>query len=122
MVDYTKPGADRRADAALDDLFRQIVAWGGSITESMVLGWRRSPGGQLAVSKETRELHRTVKHALDPKGILNPGKFYLDQRRFFGCQRIGPTKAPSPLRCAAHYKSNSYSIESPRACRRRNPW
>ena len=75
MVDYTKPGADRRADAALDDLFRQIVAWGGSITGEHGIGLAKKPWWKLAVSKETRELHRTVKHALDPHGILNPGKF-----------------------------------------------
>jgi glycolate oxidase len=75
MVDYTKPDADRRADAALDDLFRQIVAWGGSITGEHGIGLAKKPWWTLAVSKEVRELHRTVKYALDPKGILNPGKF-----------------------------------------------
>jgi len=75
MVDYTKPGADRRADAALDDLFRQVVAWGGSITGEHGIGLAKKPWWTMAVSKETRELHRTVKFALDPKGILNPGKF-----------------------------------------------
>ena len=75
MVDYTKPNADRRADAALDDLFRQIIAWGGSITGEHGIGLAKKPWWPLAVSKETRELHRTVKHALDPHGILNPGKF-----------------------------------------------
>jgi len=29
----------------------------------------------LAVSEEIRELHRRIKRSLDPKGILNPGKF-----------------------------------------------
>jgi glycolate oxidase len=75
MVDYTKPGAERRAKAALDDLFRQIVAWGGSITGEHGIGLAKKPWWPLAVSKEVRELHRTVKHALDPSGILNPGKF-----------------------------------------------
>jgi glycolate oxidase len=75
MVDYTKPGAGRRADAALDDLFRQIVAWGGSITGEHGIGLAKKPWWPLAVSKEVRDLHRTVKHALDPHGILNPGKF-----------------------------------------------
>ena len=75
MVDYTKPGADRRADAALDDLFRQVVAWGGSITGEHGIGLAKKPWWPLAVSKEVRELHRVVKHAVDPKGILNPGKF-----------------------------------------------
>src|SRR5207253_2160064 len=32
MVDKTQPGAPRRSEAALDDLFRQVLAWGGVIT------------------------------------------------------------------------------------------
>jgi glycolate oxidase len=75
MVDYTQPGAGRRADAALDELFAQIVAWGGSITGEHGIGLAKKPWWPLAVSKEVRELHRTVKRALDPHGILNPGKF-----------------------------------------------
>jgi glycolate oxidase len=75
MVDYAKPGADRRADAALDDLFQQVVGWGGSITGEHGIGLAKKPWWTLAVPKETRELHRKVKYALDPHGILNPGKF-----------------------------------------------
>jgi glycolate oxidase subunit GlcD len=75
MVDYTQPGAKRRANAALDELFAQILAWGGSITGEHGIGLAKKPWWPLAVSKEVRELHRTVKRALDPHGILNPGKF-----------------------------------------------
>ncbi|MEY2465839.1 MAG: glycolate oxidase [Verrucomicrobiota bacterium] len=75
MVDYKQPGANRRADAALDELFQQVVAWGGSITGEHGIGLAKKPWWPLATSKELRELHRTVKRALDPHGILNPGKF-----------------------------------------------
>ena len=59
----------------MDDLFQQIVAWGGSITGEHGIGLAKKPWWKLAVPKETRELHRKVKRALDPHGILNPGKF-----------------------------------------------
>ena len=75
MVDYTQRNADRRADAALDELFRQVVAWGGSITGEHGIGIAKKPWWPLAVPKEVRKLHRTIKQALDPNGILNPGKF-----------------------------------------------
>lgn len=75
MVDYTKRGADRRADTALDELFRQIIDWGGSITGEHGIGLAKKPWWPLAASKEVRQLHRAVKRALDPEGILNPGKF-----------------------------------------------
>jgi glycolate oxidase len=75
MVDYNQPGAKRRSEAALDDLFKQILAWGGSITGEHGVGIAKQRWWPLAVSKEARALHRTVKLALDAKAILNPGKF-----------------------------------------------
>ncbi|HXI70899.1 MAG TPA: FAD-linked oxidase C-terminal domain-containing protein [Verrucomicrobiae bacterium] len=75
MVDYTQPGTMKRAEACLDELFRWVIAAGGAITGEHGIGLAKKRWWPLAVSKEARELHRAVKHALDPKGILNPGKF-----------------------------------------------
>lgn len=75
MVDFKLPGAKRRSEAALDELFRQVLAWGGSITGEHGIGIAKKRWWPLALSKEVRDLHRTVKQALDPRGILNPGKF-----------------------------------------------
>jgi glycolate oxidase len=75
MVDYTQPGAKKRAHAALDELFTQVIAWGGAITGEHGIGLAKKPWWPQAASKEVRALHQTVKKALDPRGILNPGKF-----------------------------------------------
>jgi glycolate oxidase len=75
MVDFNQPGAKHRSEAALDELFTQVLAWGGSITGEHGIGLAKQRWWPLAVSKEVRALHRTVKRALDPRGILNPGKF-----------------------------------------------
>jgi len=75
MLDESKPGAKQRSEAALDELFRQVLAWGGAITGEHGIGLAKKRWWPLAVSKEARELHRAVKRALDPKLILNPGKF-----------------------------------------------
>lgn len=75
MVDFTQPGAQKRSEAALDDLFQQILAWGGVVTGEHGVGLAKKPWWPLAASKEMRALHRTIKNALDPQGILNPGKF-----------------------------------------------
>jgi len=75
MVDYTKPGAKARSEACLDELFRQVIAWGGSITGEHGIGLAKRRWWPQAVSAEALQLHRIIKHALDPKGILNPGKF-----------------------------------------------
>jgi glycolate oxidase len=75
MVDFAQPGAKRRSDAALDELFTQVLAWGGAITGEHGIGLAKRRWWPRAVSKEVRDLHRLVKQALDPRGILNPGKF-----------------------------------------------
>ncbi len=75
MVDYHQPGAKARAEACLDELFRWVIASGGSITGEHGIGLAKKRWWPMAVSKETQKLHRTIKTALDPHGILNPGKF-----------------------------------------------
>jgi glycolate oxidase len=75
LVDESRPGASKRSTAALDDLFGQVLAWGGVITGEHGVGLAKKRWWSDAVSPEVRALHRAVKRALDPKGILNPGKF-----------------------------------------------
>ena len=75
MVDRTEPGADARSAAALNDLFAQILKWNGVITGEHGIGLAKKRWWTEAVSPRVRQLHREVKRALDPRGILNPGKF-----------------------------------------------
>jgi glycolate oxidase len=75
MVDFTQPGAKRRSAEALNELFLQVLAWGGSITGEHGIGLAKQRWWPLAAGREVRALHRAIKHALDSKGILNPGKF-----------------------------------------------
>ena len=75
MADMSLPGVKKRSDQALDALFRQVIAWGGAITGEHGIGLAKLPWWPQAASPELRALHGRIKHALDPKGILNPGKF-----------------------------------------------
>jgi glycolate oxidase len=75
MVDLEKAGGKKRADAALDDLFRQVLAWKGVITGEHGIGLAKKKWWPLAAGESVRALHRSIKRALDPRGILNPGKF-----------------------------------------------
>ncbi len=75
MVDQQAPGNSARAEAALDDLFRQVLAWQGVITGEHGIGIAKMRWWPQATSPGLRDLHHTLKHALDPRGILNPGKF-----------------------------------------------
>ena len=75
MVDYTQPGAKARSEKCLDELFRWVIANQGSITGEHGIGLAKKRWWPQAVSKESNALHRRIKRALDPQGILNPGKF-----------------------------------------------
>lgn len=68
----SNPGA---VDAALDKLFRQVLAWGGVITGEHGIGIAKKRWLPDALSQVSRETHARLKAALDPLGILNPGKF-----------------------------------------------
>jgi len=75
VADPENPTVQKKANAALDELFRQVLAWDGAITGEHGIGLAKMPWWNLALPPETRELHRQIKSALDPTGLLNPGKF-----------------------------------------------
>jgi glycolate oxidase len=75
LVDESRPGAAKHSEAALDDLFKQVLAWGGVITGEHGIGLAKKRWWPDAAAPEVRALHHAIKRALDPKGILNPGKF-----------------------------------------------
>jgi glycolate oxidase len=62
-------------EMALDELFAQVIAWGGAITGEHGVGLAKRRWWPQALSAENRALHQALKQALDPTGILNPGKF-----------------------------------------------
>src|SRR5216110_994308 len=64
-----------KVEHALDDLFAQVLAWGGVITGEHGIGLAKKRWWPKATSDVARDLHRQLKQVLDPNGILNPGKF-----------------------------------------------
>jgi len=73
--DYGNPEIRQKVDRALDDLFAQVLAWGGVITGEHGIGLAKKRWWPEATSDVVRGVHQKLKHALDPHGILNPGKF-----------------------------------------------
>ena len=67
--------ATEKMDQALDDLFGYVIGANGAITGEHGIGLAKKRWWPKAVSAENLALHQTIKHALDPNGILNPGKF-----------------------------------------------
>jgi glycolate dehydrogenase FAD-linked subunit len=75
VKDYSSVEARKRVDCALDELFAQVLEWGGVITGEHGIGLAKMRWWPEAADRVARDLHRRLKQALDPGGILNPGKF-----------------------------------------------
>ncbi|MDO5470001.1 MAG: FAD-linked oxidase C-terminal domain-containing protein [Akkermansia sp.] len=79
MVLKDAAGQDIRepADALVNRLFDWVMAHGGSITGEHGIGIAKSPWFPQAIGSVAFDVHRAVKAALDPQGLLNPGKMGL---------------------------------------------
>ena len=75
VAEPDKKDVGEKMERALDDLFRYVIASGGAITGEHGIGLAKKRWWPQAVSPESIALHQTIKRALDPAGILNPGKF-----------------------------------------------
>jgi glycolate oxidase len=65
----------RNVERALDELFAQVLKWGGVITGEHGIGLAKKRWWPKATSEVARAVHQKMKDILDPNGILNPGKF-----------------------------------------------
>ena len=73
----TPPGdeaAKIRAQAAFDEIVDAAIDLGGTVTGEHGVGLLKRAGMQRELGPSVVALQRAVKQALDPHGILNPGK------------------------------------------------
>jgi glycolate oxidase len=70
------PSERRAAKAAVGALMREVVSLGGSISGEHGIGLAKSPFLRLQHPPAAVRAMMAVKRALDPRGILNPGKMF----------------------------------------------
>ncbi len=75
VENYTDPEIKRVADQALDKLFTWVLDNNGAITGEHGVGIAKKRWIKQALGEVGYTTHLVVKKAMDPKGILNPGKF-----------------------------------------------
>ncbi len=68
--------AKARAKTAFDRIVADCLALGGTVTGEHGVGLLKLPGAAEELGPRVLDLHRAVKHALDPRGTLNPGKAF----------------------------------------------
>ena len=98
MFDANKLGEMERAEAFGADILELSVKLGGSITGEHGVGAEKI--GQMCVqySSDSLALFRSVKEALDPEGLLNPGKAIPSLHRCaeYGAMHIHRGNVPFP--------------------------
>jgi glycolate oxidase len=73
--DATDPAASSRAGAAFDEVMEVGLALGGTITGEHGVGVLKARHLVAQLGPEVMDVSRRIKAALDPEGILNPGKW-----------------------------------------------
>ncbi|WP_402466173.1 FAD-binding oxidoreductase [Isoptericola aurantiacus] len=68
--------AKARAKAAFDRIVDECRALGGTVTGEHGVGLLKLPGAAAELDRATLAMHRAIKDALDPHGLLNPGKAF----------------------------------------------
>jgi glycolate oxidase len=74
LIDPRVPGDRLRAAAAAEQLFDTVLAMGGSLSGEHGVGTAKLAFVERQLGSEQVALMRRIKRALDPAGILNPGK------------------------------------------------
>ena len=76
LCDLSKPGEEERVHQAVDEIFAAALAVGGTLSGEHGIGITKRPYIASALGEAGVKTLKAVKQALDPKGILNPGKIW----------------------------------------------
>lgn len=76
FFDASDPQAVAVADGAFEEIMALGVGLGGTITGEHGVGYLKREWLARELDEGNRALHRAIKAAVDPQGILNPGKMF----------------------------------------------
>ncbi len=74
LFDKRKPEDMERVEKIAEEIFRMAVEMGGVLSGEHGVGVLKQPYLEMAIGPVAVEVMKAIKQALDPKGILNPGK------------------------------------------------
>ncbi|CAN5761837.1 FAD-linked oxidase C-terminal domain-containing protein [soil metagenome] len=74
IVERDDPGAEAQIDAARDEIYRAALALGGTVSGEHGTGVAKRRYLELQRGAAAVSVMRSIKRALDPQDLLNPGK------------------------------------------------
>jgi len=77
MCDREDEAAVERTRLCVKEAFQAAIDLGGTISGEHGIGYVKAPYLSMALSNAEIETLKRIKHALDPRGILNPGKMFV---------------------------------------------
>jgi glycolate oxidase len=80
MLDSRDKKTVEKADSAVEEVFQQTVALGGTISGEHGVGVTKAPYIGMEIGSEELALMKRLKAMFDPNGILNPGKIFLESK------------------------------------------
>ncbi|EAX48020.1 FAD linked oxidase domain protein [Thermosinus carboxydivorans Nor1] len=76
LCDLSNPEEAERVHKAVDEIFAEALAVGGTLSGEHGIGITKRPYTLSALGEGGIRTLKAIKQALDPKGILNPGKIW----------------------------------------------
>jgi glycolate oxidase len=77
LCDISRPGEQEKVHQAIEDIFAASLSVGGTLSGEHGIGITKRPYFANAVGATTVKTMKALKTALDPKGLLNPGKIWV---------------------------------------------
>jgi glycolate oxidase len=76
LVDPPISEKAERLEAAISEIFERVLSLGGALSGEHGIGIEKAGFLKKEIGESAFETMRRLKDAFDPKGILNPGKFF----------------------------------------------
>ncbi len=81
MIDSKIEGELEKAEKAIEEVFKGALELGGTMSGEHGVGIMKAPYIPLELADNAVDYMKTIKRALDPNNILNPGKIFPSDRQ-----------------------------------------
>lgn len=103
MTDERDKEELHRVEQAFEEIFHAALKLGGTITGEHGVGAAKKDYLSLKIGETGIEVMKAVKQALDPQGLMNPGKLFAkDTRRRIMINGAGPDQHEHGTGCECH--------------------